>query len=72
MAATNELPALGNEETVMNYHGLVKSLDLPAGWVPPTELEYGDIRARAISRGFGQDQAVQRRIEYVYAQRRDA
>jgi len=34
----------------MNYQGLVKSLDLPAGWVPPTELAYDDIRARAISR----------------------
>jgi hypothetical protein len=32
----------------MNYHGLVKRLDLPAGWVPPAELEYDDIRARAI------------------------
>ena len=34
----------------MNYHGLVKSLDLPAGWVPPTDLAYDDVRARAISR----------------------
>jgi hypothetical protein len=34
----------------MNYHGLVKRLDLPAGWTAPTELEYGDIRASAISR----------------------
>ena len=34
----------------MNYHGLVKRLDLPAGWIPPAKLEYGDIRARAISR----------------------
>src|SRR6266576_1903577 len=34
----------------MNYHGLVKRLDLPAGWMPPAELEYDDIRARAISR----------------------
>ena len=34
----------------MNYHGLVKSFDLPAGWVPPTELAYDDIRARTISR----------------------
>ena len=34
----------------MDYHGLVKSLDLPAGWVPPTELVYDDIRGRAISR----------------------
>src|SRR5262249_53070181 len=35
----------------MNYHGLIKSLDLPAGWTPPSELEYADIRATAISRG---------------------
>jgi hypothetical protein len=34
----------------MNYHGLVKRLDLPAGWKPPTELAFDDIRARAISR----------------------
>ena len=33
----------------MNYHGLVKRLDLPAGWLPPAELEYDDIRAAAIS-----------------------
>jgi len=30
--------------------GLVKSLDLPAGYTPPTELAYEDIKARAISR----------------------
>lgn len=34
----------------MNYHGLIKKLDLPAGWKAPTELAYDDIRARAISR----------------------
>ena len=34
----------------MNYHGLVKRLDLPAGWMPPAGLEYDDIRARAIGR----------------------
>ena len=39
----------------MNYHGLVKRLDLPAGWLPPTELEYDDIRAQAISRAHLQD-----------------
>jgi len=27
----------------MDYHGLVKSLDLPAGWAPPTDLAYDDI-----------------------------
>jgi hypothetical protein len=34
----------------LNYHGLVKQLDLPAGWKAPAELAYDDIRARAISR----------------------
>jgi hypothetical protein len=34
----------------ISYHGLVKRLDLPAGWMPPAELEHDDIRARAISR----------------------
>jgi hypothetical protein len=34
----------------MDYQGLVKSLDLPAGYTPPTELVYEDIKARAISR----------------------
>jgi len=35
---------------MLNYHGLVKQLDLPAGWKAPAELAYDDIRARAISR----------------------
>ena len=39
----------------MNYHGLVKRLDLPAGWIPPAKLEYDDIRARAISRADNDD-----------------
>jgi hypothetical protein len=34
----------------MDYQGLVKSLDLPAGYTPPTELVYADLHARAISR----------------------
>ena len=34
----------------MNYHGLIKRLDLPGGWTAPAELEYGDIRASAINR----------------------
>jgi len=34
----------------MNYHGLVKRLELPAGWKAPAELEYDDIRAIAITR----------------------
>jgi hypothetical protein len=48
-------PAHDNQENVMNYHGLVKRLDLPAGWMPPAELEYDDIRARAISRADNDD-----------------
>jgi hypothetical protein len=34
----------------MDYRGLVKSLVLPAGYAPPRELAYEDIRARALSR----------------------
>jgi len=34
----------------MNYKNLIKSLELPAGYVAPTELRYDDITARAISR----------------------
>jgi hypothetical protein len=35
---------------VVDYKGLVKSLDVPAGYTVPTELAHADIRARAISR----------------------
>ncbi len=51
----------------MNYHGLVKSLDLPGGWMPPTELEYDDIRARAISRADLHDdvQGINASIELI-------
>jgi len=51
----------------MDYYGLVKSLDLPAGWMPPTELEYDDIRARAISRADLQDdvQGINSSIELI-------
>jgi Dihydrofolate reductase len=60
-------PAHDDEENVMNYHGLVKRLDLPAGWVPPTELEYDDIRARAISRADNDDdvQGINASIELI-------
>jgi hypothetical protein len=34
----------------MEFSGLVKSLVVPAGYTPPTELIYDDIHARAISR----------------------
>jgi hypothetical protein len=34
----------------MDYRGLIKSLDLPAGYAPPAELSYEDIRARALTR----------------------
>ena len=51
----------------MNYHGLVKRLDLPAGWIPPAKLEYGDIRARAISRADNDDdvQGINASIELI-------
>jgi hypothetical protein len=34
----------------MDYRGLIKSLDLPAGYAPPAALAHEDLRARAISR----------------------
>ena len=34
----------------MTYQGLVKSLVLPAGFRPPTELVHDDLRATALSR----------------------
>jgi hypothetical protein len=34
----------------MAYEGLVKSLGLPQGFAPPTLLEHGDLRARALTR----------------------
>jgi hypothetical protein len=51
----------------MNYHGLVKRLDLPAGWIPPAKLEYDDIRARAISRADNDDdvQGINASIELI-------
>jgi hypothetical protein len=51
----------------MNYHGLVKKLDLPAGWMPPAELEYDDIRASAISRAHLKDdvQGINASIELI-------
>jgi hypothetical protein len=33
----------------MDYHGLVKRLNLPDGWTAPTELSYDDVRAHAIN-----------------------
>src|SRR6185437_515778 len=32
---SSKRPSPDNEENVMNYHGLVKRLDLPAVWIPP-------------------------------------
>jgi hypothetical protein len=40
---------------IVEYRGLVKRLDLPPGFVAPTELSHEDIRARAISRADLQD-----------------
>jgi hypothetical protein len=34
----------------MDYTGFIKSLDIPTGYTPPTELTYLDIRAEALSR----------------------
>jgi RimJ/RimL family protein N-acetyltransferase len=34
----------------MDYTNFIRSLELPAGYVAPTELRYDDITARAISR----------------------
>jgi RimJ/RimL family protein N-acetyltransferase len=34
----------------VEYRSLMKRLELPSGYVPPTELAYEDVRARAISR----------------------
>jgi hypothetical protein len=39
----------------MNYHGLVKTLSLPAGWTAPAALTYQGIRAAAISRDHLED-----------------
>jgi hypothetical protein len=41
----------------MNYQGLVKLLNLPAGWKAPVELEYDDIRATAINHTHVRDDA---------------
>ncbi|MGH2806124.1 MAG: GNAT family N-acetyltransferase [Actinomycetota bacterium] len=40
----------GRTEGGQDYRGLVKKLELPTGYVAPTELAYEDVRARAISR----------------------
>jgi len=44
-----------SEVKIVEYRGLVKRLDLPPGFVAPTELACEDIRARAISRADLQD-----------------
>jgi hypothetical protein len=36
----------------VDYEGFVKKLSLPSGFVPPAELTYADIRARAIRRAY--------------------
>ena len=55
----------------MNYTGLVKRLALPAGFAPPTELAYDDIRARAISRADLDDdvRGINASIELIQATR---
>ena len=51
----------------MNYQGLIKRLNLPAGWKAPTEPDYGDIRATAISRAHNHDdvQGINASIELI-------
>jgi hypothetical protein len=39
-----------SEEEHMDYRGLVKRLQLPAHYTPPSELAHDDIRAHAITR----------------------
>jgi hypothetical protein len=34
----------------MDNHGLIKRLDVPDGWPMPSELNYGDIGANAVTR----------------------
>jgi len=34
----------------VDYRGLIKRLELPAGWTAPTELTFGDVRAIALTR----------------------
>jgi hypothetical protein len=66
-STSGKRPAHDNQENVMKYHGLVKRLDLPAGWVPPAALDYDDIRATAISRDHLHDdvQGINASIELI-------
>jgi hypothetical protein len=59
--------AHSNEEKVMDYHGLIKRLDLPDSWLAPNDLEYDDIRARAIGRADLDDdvQGINTSIELI-------
>jgi hypothetical protein len=34
----------------VDYHALVKRLSVPTGWAAPTELDFEDIRASALTR----------------------
>jgi hypothetical protein len=56
-STSRKRPAYDNQENVMNYHGLVKRL----------ELEYDDIRARAITRADNDDdvQGINASIELI-------
>ena len=42
----------------MDYSVFVKRLDLPPGWVAPTELSYADIRAGALTRDHLRDDVL--------------
>jgi hypothetical protein len=50
-----ELTTAVDEEEHVDYRGLVKRLDLAAGYAAPRELAHGDLRAHAITRADLQD-----------------
>lgn len=51
----------------MDYTGLIKSLQLPAGFEPPARLRYEDIRASAITRADNDDdvQGINASLELI-------
>ena len=51
----------------MDYHGLIKRISVPAGWVAPAELDYDDVHAEAITRDHLDDdvQGINASIELI-------
>jgi hypothetical protein len=49
----------------MTYQGLVKSLVLPAGYRPPTELVHDDLRATVLSRADLEADGVNDSLELI-------